>query len=56
MVEFLAEARGLCQVEIKYLYPRGVDPKLKQNKSELTERFLDYFYGPQDYAIIGYKA
>ena len=56
MVEFLAEARGLCGVEILYLHPYGEEYKLKEDKSELSERFEKLFYGPQDYAIIGYKA
>jgi len=55
MMKFLAEARGLCGVEIEYLHPCGEEVKLKEDKSELAERFERYFYGPQDYAIIGYK-
>jgi len=54
-IEFLAKARGLCEVEIKYLNPFGEEFKLKENDSELAKRFESYFYGPQDYAIIGYK-
>lgn len=56
MMKFLAEARGLYDVEIKYLHPYGEEFKLKDDKSEIAVRFERYFYGPQDYAIIGYKA
>ena len=33
----------------------GEEFRLDDSNSELAERFNDYFYGPQDYAIIGYK-
>jgi SAM-dependent methyltransferase len=56
MIEFLAEARGLCRLKIKYLHPYGQEYQLKEDKSELAERFQNLFYGPQDYALIGYKA
>ena len=55
IMKFLAMARGLCRVEIKYLHPYGEEFKLKEDESELAKRFEDYFYGPQDYAMIGYK-
>ena len=55
MMKFLAEARGLCEVEIMYLNPLDKELKLKEDESELAKRFEKYFYGPQDYAIIGYK-
>lgn len=54
MLKFLAEARGLCRVEIISLhsYPEA----FKVSGSELAERFNQYFYGPQDYAVVGWKA
>jgi len=55
MMEFLAKSRGLYDVEIKYLNPFSEELKLKENESELARRFEHYFYGPQDYAMIGYK-
>jgi SAM-dependent methyltransferase len=55
MIEFLAKARGLCGVQIKYLNPYAEEFKLKEDESELAKRFESYFYGPQDYAMIGYK-
>ena len=53
MMKFLAEARGLCRVEILNLHPRA--GALKINGSDLIERFNEYLYGPQDYALIGFK-
>ncbi len=55
MVKFLAEARGLCQVETKYLNPSGEEFYFKENGSEVAKWVKDFFYGPRDYAMIGYK-
>jgi len=53
-LKFLAEARGLCRVEIMELHPY---PKsFMVSDSDLAVRFNEYFYGPQDYALIGYKS
>ena len=54
MIKFIAEARGLCRVEIVelHLYPSS----LKIHDSELAERFNSYFSDPQYYALIGWKA
>lgn len=55
MMRFLVEARGLCHVEIRHAnpYPPGA---AVPDGSPLAERFNAYFYGPQDYAVIGVKA
>jgi 2-polyprenyl-3-methyl-5-hydroxy-6-metoxy-1,4-benzoquinol methylase len=54
MIKFMAESRGLAQVRIIELHPYPEHLRLKG--SDVAERFSDYFYGPQDYAVIGYKA
>ena len=54
LVKFLAEARGLCRVKVIPLHP--YDEGLRVSGSEVAERFNEYFYGPQDYGVIGYKA
>ena len=54
LLEFVAQYRGLCDVEILKLHP--FPETLKVSGSELAERFNDYFYGPRDYAVIGYKS
>ena len=53
LVKFLVEARGFCNVEIMNLHPYSDDFKL--SGSNIAERFNEYFYGPQDYSVIGYK-
>lgn len=54
MIQFLAESRGLGQVKIMNVNPYPEHFRVKG--SELAERFNDYFYGAQDYSVIGYKA
>ncbi len=53
MIKFLVENRGLSRVKILDLHPYPA--QIRISGSELGERFSDYFYGPQDYAVIGYK-
>ena len=53
MVKFLAEWRGLYNVKIMNLHPYTEEIKLKG--SAIAERFNEYFYGAQDYAVTGYK-
>jgi O-antigen chain-terminating methyltransferase len=54
--QFLLEARGLCDVQVLNLHPYPDSLKLQDDRSEVAKRFNDYFYGPQDYAVIGRKA
>jgi len=53
LMKFLFEFHGFSSVEILNLHP--CDEKLKLSGSDLAERFNTYFYGQQDYAIIGRK-
>ena len=53
MMKFIAEARGLCRVEIINLPPYSETFRL--SASDLVRRFNEYFYGPQDYAVMGDK-
>lgn len=52
-VQFMLEARGLCDVQILHLHPYPESFKVRDGGSEMMQRFNDYFYGPQDYAVIG---
>ncbi len=52
-IEFLAESQGLERVKIIKLHPYS-DISIPSD-SDLAERFNEYFYGAQDYAVIGYK-
>jgi 2-polyprenyl-3-methyl-5-hydroxy-6-metoxy-1,4-benzoquinol methylase len=52
-IQFIAEISGLCNIQVMKLHPY---PENQQVKGEdLAQRFNDYFYGCQDYAIVGYK-
>lgn len=53
--KFLAEIYGLIDVEIMELHPYEDSHKIKSEESELSQKFNQFFYGPQDYAVIGYK-
>jgi len=53
---FLAAACGLCRIEILPLHPAAEGLHFKENGSELVTRLNQYFWGPQDYAIVGRKA
>ncbi|MEH2365199.1 class I SAM-dependent methyltransferase [Nostoc sp.] len=52
-IAFVAESFGLSKVTCIKLHPDTIQPRL--TGSELAERFSDYFYGPQDYALVGFK-
>jgi SAM-dependent methyltransferase len=54
--QFILEARGLCDVQILNLHPYPDSLKLHDDRTELARRFNEYFYGPQDYAVIGRRA
>jgi len=51
---FAVESRGLCRVEVLFLqpYPEAMHV---EGDSELCRRFNQFFYGAQDYAVIGHK-
>jgi O-antigen chain-terminating methyltransferase len=53
LAQFILEARGLCNVEIVQLHPYPESFRVRDGGVELAQRFNDYFYGPQDYAVIG---
>jgi O-antigen chain-terminating methyltransferase len=53
MTQFLAQYSGFSPVNILNLNPSTETPIAED--SETAKRFNEYFYGPMDYAIIGYK-
>ena len=55
LVRFMVEARGLCKVEVLFLHPYPEAAKVSTDAQAVAERFNEYFYGPQDYAVIGRK-
>ena len=53
---FLAEARGFERVEILELHPWPIEHHVDtRTGGDVATRFNECFYGPQDYAIIGWK-
>jgi SAM-dependent methyltransferase len=56
LVKFIVEARGLCRVEVMNLHSPDVHRVSEASLPEITKRFNDLFYGPQDYAVVGWKA
>ena len=53
VTKFLLESRGFVGVEVLNLNPSD-DTPVEEN-SELARRFNQYFYGPMDYAVVGYR-
>ena len=56
VMQFIAEARGLCRVKIIELHPYPVASHVQETHLEVAQRFNEYFYGPQDYGVVGWKA
>jgi O-antigen chain-terminating methyltransferase len=54
-LRFFVEARGFCNVEVVNLQPYSEAIHLPDDSSGLAKRFNDYFYGPQDYGVIGHR-
>lgn len=53
LAQFILQNRGLTQTKIIELHPYSEE--FKVNGLEVAERFNHYFYGCQDYAVVGYK-
>lgn len=53
LMEFLFDNRGFDRVEVLNLHPW--DSGRVAGEGELAERFNGLFYGPMDYAILGWK-
>jgi len=54
VTKFLVESRGFNRVEVLNLNPSDDAPV--DDNSELARRFNKYFYGPMDYAVIGFRS
>ena len=55
LIKLVLESRGFNKVKIININPYSDDLKIKNNDLETSKRFNEYFYGPQDYAVVGYK-
>lgn len=54
--KFVVEARGFARVEILRLHPDLSQPQLREGENALHEVVDQALFGPQDYAIVAYKA
>ncbi len=52
-LRYLVEARGMVQVETMMLHPFPEDMRLAELDSPVARIVNEYFFGPQDYAVIG---
>lgn len=53
LMQFLFDSRGFHPIEVLNLHPW--DSGRVGGEGELAERFNGYFFGPMDYAILGWK-
>jgi O-antigen chain-terminating methyltransferase len=53
LMKFMLEMRGFSNVEVVYLH--SYPEEFRVSGSDLADRFNDYFYGPQDYAVVGHR-
>jgi SAM-dependent methyltransferase len=56
LLRFLAESRGFCQAELLFLNPYADSYRLGPQGQDTAEKFNEYFYGAQDYAVLARKA
>jgi len=52
-LHYLVEARGMIRVETLPLHPYPPEMQIPDGDSALARAFNQYFYGPQDYAVVG---
>jgi SAM-dependent methyltransferase len=55
LLKFVAELNGLQHVKVLPLHPFPEAHKVQEAGLEVAQRFNELFYGPQDYALIGWK-
>jgi 2-polyprenyl-3-methyl-5-hydroxy-6-metoxy-1,4-benzoquinol methylase len=53
---FVAEYRGLTRVRILPLHPVEDGRRLPEDDSPIAKLLNEYLFGPQDYAVVGYRA
>jgi hypothetical protein len=55
LLKFIAELKGLQRIELLQLHPFPEAHKVQEAGLEIAKRFNALFYGPQDYALVGWK-
>jgi O-antigen chain-terminating methyltransferase len=56
LLKFIAEVKGLHRTQILPLDPFAEALRVQEAGLEVAKRFNELFYGPRDYALIGWKA
>ena len=55
LLGFIAEVKGLSRIKLWHLHPFPETHKVQETGLEVAKRFNELFYGPRDYALIGWK-
>lgn len=55
LARLMFEMGGFATVRLEYLQPCDPSSRVEDKNDKLAERFNHFFYGPQDYAVIGVK-
>jgi SAM-dependent methyltransferase len=55
LLRFIAEVKGLSRITLLHLHPFPETHKVQETGLEVAKRFNELFYGPRDYALIGWK-
>jgi len=55
LLRFIAEVKGLSHIKLLYLHPFPETCQVQETGLEVAKRFNELFYGPRDYAMIGWK-
>ena len=55
LLKFIAEVKGLQRIKLLQLHPFPEVHKVQEASLEIAQRFNALFYGPQDYALVGWK-
>ncbi len=55
LARFMVQSQGFVNVEVLNIHPYDHSFRVDEENSELAFKFNEMFYGPQDYAVIGYK-
>jgi O-antigen chain-terminating methyltransferase len=55
LTAFMLEYAGFTDVRALYLQPVETSSHVGPSDSPVAQRFNEYFFGPQDYAVVGTK-
>ena len=55
LLKFMLQSRGFYGVTTKLLHEYDEASRIEDGSAKVVQRFNDYFYGPQDYAVYGFK-